>query len=214
MGHQTGHISGRTGDSGDAVTRTIGVGAVPEKNLAIAFDLLELVRVEKESSFLMGDGKDDPGARGKQGGEGSVDPVDDQIFFLANKCPVPVRQEDPRQKTGFCQNLEPVADAQHRKTLISIVDDEIHHRGLGGNGSGSQIISIRESSGKNQGGETGIRPFPMGDPDRVETGDQCDGFPSVEIAVCSGEADDSDAKLSGHERSWVRLHCQPIRDSL
>jgi hypothetical protein len=50
----------------------------------------------------------------------------------------------------FTQNLEPVADANHRSAPLCVSNHFLHDRTESGNGSSTKRVTVTEASGQNQ----------------------------------------------------------------
>jgi hypothetical protein len=60
---------------------------------------------------------------------------------------VVVGQQRTRQQAGLAQDLEAVADPEHRATLASEGDDVLHDRREARDGSDPQVVAVGEAAG-------------------------------------------------------------------
>ena len=62
-----------------------------------------------------------------------------------------VAQQGAGQQTGFHQNLEAVADAEHQAAIRGELLHRLHHRREARDRAAAQIIAVREAAGQNDG---------------------------------------------------------------
>lgn len=97
------------------------------------------------------------------------------------------------QQTGFAEHLEPVADAEHRSTLLGERGHRLHDRGEAGEGAGPQVVAVGEPAWQNQRVESGHGGDPV--PEEVGRAAQSPyGQHGIVLAVRAGEDDDTDPR--------------------
>ena len=77
-----------------------------------------------------------------------VDILDTKHLIAADERPVVIADECAGQEMRFTQDLEAVADPQHRKAAVGSGDDLGHHRSEARDGSATQVVAVGESTGK------------------------------------------------------------------
>ena len=70
---------------------------------------------------------------------------------LAAELQAAISEHRPRQQTRLEQHLKAVADSEHRSAGRRKLRDLLHDRREARDGAGPQVISVSESSGKNDG---------------------------------------------------------------
>src|SRR5699024_5993750 len=102
-----------------------------------------------------------------------------------------VADERTGQQTGFAEDLEAVADAEHRHTVVRGSDDRLHDRSESGDRAAAQVVTIGEPSRQDDGVDSGQGRIRMPQVHRVRPG-QTNGTSGVAVIQSPGERDDSD----------------------
>jgi hypothetical protein len=68
--------------------------------------------------------------------------------MLAAKMQIAIAHERAGQQVRFAQNLETVADAQHKLAALRCFDDRFHHWRKSRDRSAPQVIPVRETTGQ------------------------------------------------------------------
>src|SRR5436190_21130420 len=85
----------------------------------------------------------------EQSRERRVGLFDADVEVLAAELQAAVAQHRSRQKPGFKQDLEPVADPENRPATPGEGIDLSHDRREARHGPGAQVIAVGEAAGKN-----------------------------------------------------------------
>jgi hypothetical protein len=101
-----------------------------------------------------------------------------------------VGQQGTRQQTGLAEDLEPVADAEHRAALAREVDDGTHHRREAGDRPDPQVVAVGEAAGDDH--RVDAVEVGVGVPQQLGLGDASRGLQRVGVVAGAGEADDAD----------------------
>ena len=71
-----------------------------------------------------------------------------QPQLAADELEAAVADQRAGQQTGFDQNLEAVADAEHQPAIGGEALHGLHHRRELGDGAAAQVIAVSEAAGK------------------------------------------------------------------
>jgi hypothetical protein len=110
------------------------------------------------------------------------------MHILADELQPRIAHQDAGQQARFAQNLETVADAEHKPAVGRKLAHRVHHGGAGGDSAAAQVIAI----GKPAGHDHQIGPFRqrgVGMPDhcRLLAGDEFERTRHIALAVDSGK---------------------------
>src|SRR5690606_31723631 len=144
-------------------------------------DVAPLTALERDQDLLAG--VETAGPRG-------VDRLHRQPLVPAAEVQVLVTGERSGQEVRFAQDLEPVADPEHRHTATGSVRDRGHHRGESGNRAAAQIVAVRETAGQDDGVDSVQLVISVPQGDRLSPG-VAHRPSSVPIVERAGEGDDT-----------------------
>ena len=89
---------------------------------------------------------------------------------------------------GLAQDLEAVADAEHRAAVGRVALHRLHDRAEPGDGAGAEVVAVAEAAGQDD--DVGAPKVGVAVPDEVRVGaDPLGGAHGVEVAVAAGEPD-------------------------
>jgi len=158
VGHETCHIFLSVTDTGDIEQGTIGVGfrgsvavavAIAPEDLPVCLHLLECFSVGEVAAFSVGDRDSQERSFRGFAGKGRIRVASAQPDELAAERDAFIADQRSGQESGFTQDLEPVADAQHQSAAVGKLLHSGHDVAVAGDGAGAQIISIAETSRDN-----------------------------------------------------------------
>ena len=100
-----------------------------------------------------------------------------------------VAHQRARQQVGLAQDLEAVADAEHRPALGGVPLHRLHDRAEPRDGPRAQVVAVAEAAGQDH--HVGALEAGLAVPDEERVGaDALGGAQRVEVAVAAGKADD------------------------
>src|SRR5690606_4133683 len=91
----------------------------------------------------------------------------------------------------LAQDLEAVADAQHRQSALGRVDDLAHHGCEAGDGTAPQVVAIGEATREDDGVDALQVVVPVPQRDGLAAG-KADGTGRVDVVERAREGDDPD----------------------
>src|SRR6267378_3686672 len=154
MRHQSRYVSCFVADSGDVFQRTVRVGRfgdctgrihVAPEHLVICVEFSQRFRVGKIASFPVRDWNPNRLLRNCVG-KRRVSRLRLQKHMLAPKLQRTVADERTRKHSGLAKNLETVTDPQHHPAVGRKRLDCLHNRAESSDGSGTQIITVTETT--------------------------------------------------------------------
>src|SRR5674476_15590 len=175
---------------------------VTEHHPPLRLELVEggLVRDELPVLVLQRDG--DPLADGVLPGPGGVGALHRQLLLAADERAVVVLDHRAGQQVRLAQDLEAVADAEHREAAARGVDQGVHHGGEPADRARAQVVAVGEPAGQHHG----VHPVQVvvGVPEGDRGGArQPHGPCRVPVVEAAGEGDDADPRGTG-ARAGVR----------
>src|SRR5690606_2338205 len=136
-------------DRGDVAHRTVRVGAgVPRHYPAGRLELVQGGLVGDVPTLPALERDDDLLVDVVAGGPGGVAGLDPQPHVPVAEVQVCVAGEGPGQQVRLAQDLEAVADAEHRQAGFGGVGERLHHRGEPGDGAAPQVVAVGEAAGE------------------------------------------------------------------
>ena len=124
--------------------------------------------------------------------------LDAQELVAVAEVQVLVAGERAGQQVGLAEDLEAVADAEHRQAAPGRVGDRLHHRGEPGDGAAAQRVAVREAAGQDHGVDAVQVRVAVPEPDDVGAGD-ARGAGRVPVVQRAREGDHTDPH--GHASS-------------
>src|SRR5690606_313987 len=114
-----------------------------------------------------------------------------------------VAGEGPGQQVRLAQDLEAVADAEHRQAGFGGVGERLHHRGEPGDGAAPQVVAVGEAAGEHDRVHAAQVGLGVPEPHRLRAGEP-DRPGGVAVVERAGErhhadlhADSSSAGAAG-----------------
>jgi hypothetical protein len=104
---------------------------------------------------------------------------------------VVVADQRPRQQVGLAQDLEAVADAEHRHPAPGGVDHFGHHRREPGDRAAAQVVAVGEAAGQDHGVDVGEAVVAVPERHRLMTAGAY-GALGVDVVEGAREGDDAD----------------------
>ena len=126
--------------------------------------------------------------------ERAVRALDTQGRVAADELQLPVGPEDPGQEARLAEDLEAVADAEHRTSGSRKRADGFHDRSEARDRARAQVVAVREAAREDDGRGLG-RKRALAVPDELGLGPDCAERPGgVTVVVGAGEDDDCDER--------------------
>ena len=190
--HETDDVACFVRDSGDVAQRPVRVEAlVAEDHASGGLELVEHLVGGDEPALTVLQRNADRLTLLIVARPRGVGVLHEQILVAADEVLVIVSDEGTGQQTGLAEDLEAVADAEHRHTGIRRSDDGLHDRGESGDRTAAQVVTVGESARQDDGVDSGQSRIRMPQVHRVRTG-QTNGASGVTVIKSSGKRDDSD----------------------
>jgi len=211
VGHEAGYVAFAIADAGDVVCGTVGIAGgvvgtigrgVAEKNLVIFFESGECVRVAIVVAVAVGDGQLQNLAFLCGVGEWRVGVLNADVDVAANEAEAGVAHHGAREKAGFEEDLETVADAEDEAAAAREFGDGVQDGRKAGDGASAEIVAVGKTAREDEGVAT-VEVFGLV-PDEFDglLEDVADGVEGVVVAVGPGK--NYDSEFHGHLRGVVR----------
>ena len=94
------------------------------------------------------------------------------VWSRQTKCSVSLRVSAPGSRCALAEDLEAVADAEHRQPLPRRVDDRVHHRREPGDGAAAQVVAVGEPAGQHDRVDTVQVVVAVPECDRLAAGER------------------------------------------
>ncbi len=180
-------------DTGNVVDRSVRIGAfgIAEHNLAFAFETLQRFGIGEIIAVMMRDRAADDLARLVAARERRVGVGYFELYFAADELQRSIAHQCARQKPGFDEDLEAVADTHDHDALIGLLANGLHHRHTGCNRTAAQIVTVGKAA-RNQDQVHIVGNARIGLPDghRCLSGDLGECCDHVAIAIETGKEND------------------------
>jgi hypothetical protein len=148
MRHQAHDVPFRIDDAGDVGDGTVRVVLIAEDDLSVRLELAEEPLVGEPAALPVLD-RDGEGltalAERRERRVGSLDP---KIDITTNERERRVRPERAREEAGLAEDLEAVADPEHRTAVRGELGDGSHRRRKARDGAAAEVVSVREPAGE------------------------------------------------------------------
>ena len=190
MRHQAEDVARGVANPRDAVGRPVGVRTgVPEHDLPGGLQVGQRARVGGIAALAALQRHHDLLAAGV-----GPRPRRPRVFHPQPQVPgdeaeAGVAGQRPRQQVRLAQDLEPVADAQHRQARPGRRDQFAHHRGEPGDRAAAQVVAVGEPAGQDDRGDAAQIPVGVPQRDRLRPGEP-DGSRGVTVIQRPREGDD------------------------
>src|ERR671930_1295967 len=219
MRHQTDHVPRLVPNPGDRVGRTVGVrvvvertvgGAVAEHDEPLALDPRQVVprRHELSLAVLHRDGQHL--TRNEIGGERRERRLDPDVDDAAHEPEGAVADQRAGKETCLAEDLEAVADPDHRPAALGEGTHLVHHRREPGDRAGPEVVAVREPAGQDHGVD--LAEVGLGVPQRnALAAHRFDRSEGIAVVERTGERDDANAGLA---RTHARTSPLPPTSSI
>ena len=160
VGHHAQHVAPLVEDAGDVAQRTVGIGLcgdltrrgrIAEGDAVFGFQAVQILGGAEVVAFHVADGHLQHVALFQALGEGAVGRFHAQVDLLADVLEAGIAHQSAGQQSGFGQNLEAVADAQHQSAACGKLLHRTHHRREAGDGPGAQVVAVGKAAGNQHG---------------------------------------------------------------
>jgi len=192
--HQPEHVPARIGDAGNVGDRAVRVLArcVAKCDLTVRLDLLEQVRVGEPAALAVLDGDGQALSR-LAAAEERRRLLDEDIDVPADERERRVRAQRTREEPGLAEDLEAVADPEHRAALVREACDRSHRGSEARDRAAAQVVAVREAAREEDA--TDARELVLRVPHRDRLGAERAQRPErVAVVVRPGEDDDGDPR--------------------
>jgi hypothetical protein len=125
-------------------------------------------------------------------GEGRLGALHLDEHVLADEVERGVAEQRAGQEPRLAQDLEAVADADHRAAAAGVADDVLHHRREARQRAAAQVIAVGEAAREHHRVEPRRQPVLVPHVLRVGAADVLHHVVQVVVAVRAGEGDDAD----------------------
>ena len=147
--HETDDVAALVAQARDVTQRAVGVDVeIPEGDEALALEAVERGLVGDEPAFAVLQRDRDLLASREAAGPRARRRLDAQALVAADEIAVVVADQAARQEVGFDEDLEAVADAQHRHAAVRRIDDLGHDRRTGRDRTAPQVVAVAEAAGQ------------------------------------------------------------------
>ena len=164
---------------------------VAEHDLSLTLEPVEGVVVSDEATLAVLERDDDLVAGRHARGPRRRRVLDLERLVAADERAVVVADESAGQQVRLAQDLEAVADAQHRHAALGRRDDLGHDGGEAGDGSGAQVVAVGEAARQDDGVDALEVVVAVPQRDRLATRDAY-GALRVDVVERTREGDDAD----------------------
>src|SRR6476469_6377499 len=190
MRHEPDDVAALVADARDVVRRPVGVAVVgvAQHDLAGVLQAARAGREEAPRRVLDGDREDL--ARLAGGGEGGVGPLDDDADLTADEPQPHVRQQRAGQHPGLAQDLEAVADPEHRAAVAREGHDGLHDGREAGDRADAQVVAVGEPAWDHD--RVGAAEVAVAVPEDLRVADLRAGEQRVRVVAGPREADDAE----------------------
>ena len=117
--------------------------------------------------------------------------LDPQPLVAADELAVVVADQRAGQQVGLAEDLEAVADAEHRQAAAGRLDDLGHHRREPGDRAAAEVVAVREAAGQDHRVDALEVVVAVPERDGLVAAD-ADGALGVDVVEGTGEGDDPD----------------------
>ena len=133
--------------------------------------------------------------------EHAVHALDFERRVSTDELELPIRAQDSGQEARLAQDLEPVADAQHRASARCEGADGVHDRSDAGDRARAQVVAVGEASRQDDCPDCRRQLGLLVPHERRLRADGAEGPRGVSIVVRAREDDDGDVRPVRHDSS-------------
>ena len=205
--HQAEDVARLVAHPGDVAGGAVRVLArrVAVGDLALRLDLVEHVVRRPEAPFPVLDRDREP-----------IVTVADQVDLAADEAQVLVEQQRAGQQPRLAEDLEPVADAEHRPAARGEGGDRLHRRREAGDRAGPQVVAVGEAAGDDD--RVDAAQVALLVPDQPRLAEQRAGVQRVPLVAGTGELEHSPdhsswiskSSISGLASSFSQSSAEPL----
>src|SRR5215472_10224445 len=216
MRHQTENIPFAATNSRNVFDRAIWicfrnnvtvVVCVAQNHLFVGIQLTQRLWISKKTPFTMRYGQAQKCSFRTAVGEWRIIYLNARSDHVTNKPERAVPHERARQKTGFAQDLKPVARSEHELAGERGADDCFHYGRKPSDGSAAKIIAVCESARQHNGIEIIERSFLVPNVFGLQSIKPINRGDTILVAVGTGKL--NDGKLHGDSNVSPRLRVAP-----
>ncbi len=147
MRHQADHVAALVGDAGDVAQRAVGVVVeVAGDHAALPLEPVERRLVGDEPALAVLEHDGDLVALVVRRGPRGRGVLDAEPLVAADELAVVVADQRTRQQVGLAQDLEAVADAEHRHPPPGCLDDLGHDRREPADRTAAEVVAVGEAA--------------------------------------------------------------------
>ena len=187
MRHQADDVAALVADAGDVVERAVGVVArcVAEDDPALGLELGEHLRRGEVAAGRVLDRDREHVAHlaGARPGRAGVDDLD--VDLAAEEAEPVVGQQGAGQQTGLAEDLEAVADPEHRAARLGELLDPGHRRSESGDRADPQVVAVGEAAGDDD--RIDVAEVVVTVPDDLRVADPAGGENGIDLVAAAGE---------------------------
>ena len=126
---------------------------------------------------------------GRPVGDRRLEPVGDQVDLAADEAQVLVEQQGAGEQARLAEDLEAVADAEHRAARGGELGDRLHRRREAGDRAGPQVVAVGEAAGDDD--RVDAAEVALFVPDQPRLAEQRAGVQGVPLVAGTGELEDA-----------------------
>ena len=211
MGHESKDIPLQIHDTGDVFAGAVRIGLagdmafdvrITEQDLIVFLEFKESRLIGEIIALSVRDGNPENLPFRKSACERCRGVLNAQAHEPADELERFVPQERAGEETGFGEDLEAVADADHELSPLGLFSHGIHHGRESRNRSRPQVVAVAEPAGENEAVE--LRDVPLFVPDefRVFLKNVLQDPVTIIIAIRTGENDYTEFHYELAAGSW------------
>ncbi len=115
----------------------------------------------------------------------------DEVDLAADEPQREVRQQRAGEEAGLAEDLEAVADAEHRAAGLGELDHLAHHRREASQRTDAQVVAVGEAAGDDD--RIDALQIGVAMPEQLRVADGGAGAERIDLVAGAGEANDSEA---------------------
>ena len=192
MRHEADDGAARIGYAGDIAATSIGIDVqIASYDESVTLESIQCRLVCDVATLAILQWDDDLVARGEGVGPDRVDSLHAQALIAADEVQVVIAGQRTGEQLGLAQDLEAIADAEHRQALTRALHDGAHHRGEACDGTAAQVVAVGKSTGQDHGVHTLEVVIAMPQGDRISSG-EAHRARCIAVIERAREGDDTD----------------------
>src|SRR5215831_9886644 len=211
VGHHPQHVPRGVHDAGDVRTAPVGISDVAKNHLALALEPPQALVVDEVVSVPVGDGDLERLARRESLREARARLLGAEDDVLADVLTICVLEEHAREQPCLGENLEAVAQPDHRAALLGEGSDLLHHWREAGDGATAQVVAVGEAAGKDDQLASHEVVVLVPEHLRLMAENRTHHVEGVLVAVAAGEDDDPDLHPSSTRKFSTTVFARSFR---